>query len=256
MRYEAKNKYFKRTASCIGNFKNIEKTVASRHQRYMCYKMTCSTNFLGGNVVIGVGKLHNFQRVSRAMFIQLMIVLLAIVKPILVSDLEYQDALLTTRTDLSPDTKVHRYHYYRFDAYNMSLLEFRLWKSLELGIPKEMLFFVQLMKTCHYSERLLTSFIEELVRVLEKVYELGKSRGEPLLSVEDYLIMQGRTALGQGEEPTALGQDGEEPTALGQDGDESSAVSQDGEAFGLAGRINMQVESVWCENQSPSPSSD
>ncbi len=72
----------------------------------------------------------------------------------------------------------------------------------------------------------LKPFIEELVRVLEKVYELGKSRGEPLLSLEDYLIMQGRTALGQGEEPTALGQDA---TALGQDGD---AVSQ---AFGQGG---------------------
>ena len=56
MRYEAKNKYFKRIASTIGNFKK-EKTVASRHQRYMCYKMSCTLNILGGDTKYGVGKL-------------------------------------------------------------------------------------------------------------------------------------------------------------------------------------------------------
>ena len=33
MRYEAKHKYFKGIANVIGNFKNVEKTVAFRHQR-------------------------------------------------------------------------------------------------------------------------------------------------------------------------------------------------------------------------------
>ena len=46
MRYEARHKYFKKIAQILGNFKNIEKTVAGRHQRYMCYKMTCTTHFL------------------------------------------------------------------------------------------------------------------------------------------------------------------------------------------------------------------
>ena len=55
MRYEAKNKYFKEIAT-IGNFKNIGKTVSSRHQRYMCYRMTCTDNFLGGETTYGVGK--------------------------------------------------------------------------------------------------------------------------------------------------------------------------------------------------------
>ena len=55
MRYEAKHKYFKKTAQIVGNFKNIEKTVATRHQRYMCYEMTCTTGFLGGEHSFGPG---------------------------------------------------------------------------------------------------------------------------------------------------------------------------------------------------------
>ena len=55
MRYEARNKFFKKTAQIVGNFRNIEKTVATRHQRYMCYKMTCCTSFLGGNNDFGPG---------------------------------------------------------------------------------------------------------------------------------------------------------------------------------------------------------
>ena len=58
MRYEAKNKYFKKIGTYIGNFKNLEKTVAFRHQRFMCHKMTCTTNFLGGDTVYGVSKLY------------------------------------------------------------------------------------------------------------------------------------------------------------------------------------------------------
>lgn len=55
MRYEAKHKYFKGIATVIGNYKNVEKTVASRHQRNMCYKMTCCTNFIQGNDTYGSG---------------------------------------------------------------------------------------------------------------------------------------------------------------------------------------------------------
>lgn len=56
MRYEAKNKYFKKIAGVLGNFKNIEKTVAHRHQRAMCHKMTCTPNFLDGGVAYGSGE--------------------------------------------------------------------------------------------------------------------------------------------------------------------------------------------------------
>lgn len=52
MRYEAKNKYFK---IIVGNFINIGKTVAIRHQRYMCYKMECTLDFLGGENSYGHG---------------------------------------------------------------------------------------------------------------------------------------------------------------------------------------------------------
>lgn len=55
MRYEAKNKYFKKISEVIGNFKNIEKPVSTRHQRAMCHKMTCCTNFLGGETAYGKG---------------------------------------------------------------------------------------------------------------------------------------------------------------------------------------------------------
>lgn len=58
MRYEAKHKYFKRIANVIGNFKNVEKTVAFRHQRMMCYKMTCES-FIEGNAAYGVGTYNN-----------------------------------------------------------------------------------------------------------------------------------------------------------------------------------------------------
>lgn len=55
MRYESKNKYFKSIAVTLGNFINVEKTVATRHQRFMCYKMECSNNFLGGDTSYGCG---------------------------------------------------------------------------------------------------------------------------------------------------------------------------------------------------------
>lgn len=39
MRYEAKHWYFKRWANIMGNFKNIPKTLAMQHQRYLCYQL-------------------------------------------------------------------------------------------------------------------------------------------------------------------------------------------------------------------------
>jgi hypothetical protein len=37
MRFEAKHQYFKHIARVIGNFKNLSKSLAFRHQRHMCY---------------------------------------------------------------------------------------------------------------------------------------------------------------------------------------------------------------------------
>ncbi len=55
MRYEAKNKYFKKWAKITGNFKNVAKTAATHHQRYMCYHMA-SKEFPLSRVVVGPGK--------------------------------------------------------------------------------------------------------------------------------------------------------------------------------------------------------
>ena len=45
----------KASQKLIGNFKTIEKTVASRHQRNMCYKITCCTSIIQGNDTYGSG---------------------------------------------------------------------------------------------------------------------------------------------------------------------------------------------------------
>lgn len=55
MRYEAKHKYFKKIAQTLGNYTNIAKTVSTRHQRYICYKMTCGVGYLGEENMFGPG---------------------------------------------------------------------------------------------------------------------------------------------------------------------------------------------------------
>ena len=56
MRFEGKHRYFKKTAQTLGSFKNIAKTVAIRHQRYMCYKLSCC-QFLGEPNTYGSGNI-------------------------------------------------------------------------------------------------------------------------------------------------------------------------------------------------------
>lgn len=59
MRYEAKHSFFKHIANVVRNFRNIPKTLAFRHQHYMCYQMLepsrylrhCTT-YTGGKMVI------------------------------------------------------------------------------------------------------------------------------------------------------------------------------------------------------------
>ncbi len=53
MRCEAKHRYFKQIAKVIGNFKNIAKTVAQRHQRYMCYVLSNPSDYLKSEQVLG-----------------------------------------------------------------------------------------------------------------------------------------------------------------------------------------------------------
>ena len=54
MRYEAKHRYFKRWAKVMGNFKNIPKTMASHHQRLLCYQLS-SNSYLSSKVSVGPG---------------------------------------------------------------------------------------------------------------------------------------------------------------------------------------------------------
>ena len=50
VRFEGKHRYFKKMAQTLGNFKNIAKTVAIRHQCYMCYKLTCCQFLVEPNI--------------------------------------------------------------------------------------------------------------------------------------------------------------------------------------------------------------
>ena len=54
MRYEAKHRYFKRWCSIMGNFKNIAKTLANHHQKYLCYLLS-TNSFLSPTTSIGPG---------------------------------------------------------------------------------------------------------------------------------------------------------------------------------------------------------
>ena len=58
MRYEAKHHCFKRWTTIMGNYKNIPKTLAMHHQRYLCYQLADTTNssFLTKQTSIGPGK--------------------------------------------------------------------------------------------------------------------------------------------------------------------------------------------------------
>ena len=58
MRYEAKHRYFKRWSNIMGNFKNIAKTLAMHHQKYICYHLLKSENssFLSSPPLVGPGK--------------------------------------------------------------------------------------------------------------------------------------------------------------------------------------------------------
>jgi len=57
MRYEAKHRYFKRWATIMGNYKNISKTLALHHQRYICYQLADNSNnaFLNKLTTVGPG---------------------------------------------------------------------------------------------------------------------------------------------------------------------------------------------------------
>ena len=57
MRFEAKYHYFKRLAKGLGNFKNLPKSLAIRHQRLQCYWLCEDGAYLKSGAEAGPGKL-------------------------------------------------------------------------------------------------------------------------------------------------------------------------------------------------------
>ena len=60
MRYEAKHSYFKHLARVLNNFKNISKTLASRHQHYMCYQMMNPSAYMRNQITYTGGIYYAF----------------------------------------------------------------------------------------------------------------------------------------------------------------------------------------------------
>ena len=56
MRFEAKHNYFKKLATRLGNFININYSLAMRHQQLQCYQHLQSDS-LGNEVELGPGKM-------------------------------------------------------------------------------------------------------------------------------------------------------------------------------------------------------
>ena len=70
MWYEAKHSYFKRLAKNAWNFRNIGKTLVSRHQWLMCYYLNSAEvghSFMDETISTGRGKLHCMHIVIMAM---------------------------------------------------------------------------------------------------------------------------------------------------------------------------------------------
>ena len=56
MRFEAKHNYFKKLATRLGNFININYSLAMRHQQLQCYKHL-ESNSLGSDVGLAPGEM-------------------------------------------------------------------------------------------------------------------------------------------------------------------------------------------------------
>ena len=55
MRFDGKHNYFKDLAHRVKCFKNIPKTLASRHQKLVCYYSAADSNTLAKDTLIGPG---------------------------------------------------------------------------------------------------------------------------------------------------------------------------------------------------------
>ena len=55
MRFEAKHRFFKRLGHIVCNYRNILKTLAERHQMFLCYHLMCGKDLAERDVEIGPG---------------------------------------------------------------------------------------------------------------------------------------------------------------------------------------------------------
>lgn len=55
MRFEAKHNFFRRLSHIVCNFKNITKTMAQRHQMYLCYQLLSKQSFQEASFEVGPG---------------------------------------------------------------------------------------------------------------------------------------------------------------------------------------------------------
>lgn len=55
MRYEAKHSFLKQMAHAVKNFKNIPKSLANHHQKFMSYQMADSSTYLTSEDLYGPG---------------------------------------------------------------------------------------------------------------------------------------------------------------------------------------------------------
>ena len=67
MRFEAKHKYFKKIGQRVASFKNIAKTLATRHQRLSCYNLAGGDSvFPQDGTVTGQGIYYLYLKINRA----------------------------------------------------------------------------------------------------------------------------------------------------------------------------------------------
>ena len=55
MRFESKHNYYKELAHHVKCFKNIPKTMAQRHQEFMCYHLNSDSSPFAKEVMVGPG---------------------------------------------------------------------------------------------------------------------------------------------------------------------------------------------------------
>ena len=99
MRYEAKHSFFKHLARVIHNFKNVPKTVALRHQNYMCLHLYNKKTYLQAS--------HEYSSGIDVLYPITFNTPLTLGNPVTVGSLEFSEQLLIAVSELTEDSIVH-----------------------------------------------------------------------------------------------------------------------------------------------------